>query len=125
MESIFLAEISKFGIIVVAIWGIIQFWSANEFKKTQNLSELWKKFYTTEKFVEIFDLLDRDDVENFKNINSKDLFSYLAFLEEIVIFRRTKFWQIYKLRDSNLINLFQYHFYNVFIDNDLETRTLF
>lgn len=125
MDNQFFIEISKFGIFVGAIWGLIQFWSANEFKKTQYLSELWRKFYTTDKFVQIFDLLDRDDVENFMKIEAKDLFSYLAFLEEIVIFRRTAFWQIYKLRDKNLVYLFQYHFFNVFTDSSSEARKIF
>ena len=50
---------------------------------------------------------------------------YLAYLEEIVIFRRSSFWQIYKIRDKNLINLFQYHFYNVYIDENSKCRIEF
>ena len=123
-QNIYL-ELSKFGILIGAIWALIQFWSANEFKKTQYLSELWRKFYSTEKFVIIFDALDRDDLNEFEKIDSKDLFAYLAFLEEIVIFRRTKFWQIYKIRDKNLIDLFQYHFHNIYNNNQSETRIEF
>ncbi len=125
METNLLLEISKFTIIIGAIWAIIQFWSANEFKKAQYLSELWRKFYSTDEFVEIFDLLDRDDLENFQKIDSKKLFKYLAFLEEIVIFRNTRFYHIYKLKDKSLINLFQFHFYNLYINENSKVRVEF
>lgn len=123
-QSIFL-ELSKLGFILGGFWALIQFWSANEFKKSQYLSELWSKFYNTEKFVAIFDALDRDDLEAFSKIESKDLFMYLAYLEEIVIFRKSSFWQIYKIRDENLINLFQYHFYNIYLDENSKCRIQF
>jgi len=126
MENQFIVELSKIGFLIAGIWALIQFWSANEFKKAQYLSELWRKFYTTEKFVEIFDILDSDneDLQELENIKSKDIFSYLAFLEEIVIFRKTNIFHIYKISDENLINLFQYHFYNVYRKNS-KKRDLF
>ena len=130
MDNQFLLEISKIGFLIAGFWTLIQFWSANEFKKSQYLSELWRKFYTTEKFVEIFTILDKEDGD-FQNdlnmvssISTKDVFSYLAFLEEIIIFRKTKFYEIHKIRDKNLIQLFQYHFYNVY-EKDSKARTLF
>ena len=130
MENQLLLELSKVGFLIGGFWALVQFWSANEFKKAQYLSELWRKFYTTEKFVEISAILDKED-NDFKNdanmlysISSKDVFSYLAFLEEIVIFRRTKFYEIHKIRDKNLIQLFQYHFYNVY-EKDTKLRKLF
>ena len=132
-QNIFL-ELSKFGILIGAIWALIQFWSANEFKKAQYLSELWRKFYTTDKFVEIFNLLDKEDNELLENdwssIESKDVFAYLAYLEEIVIFRKTKFYHLYKISDKKLINLFQYHFYNIYFKEiksgeDTKSRKLF
>ena len=36
----------------------------------------------------------------------------------------TKFYEIHKIRDKNLIQLFQYHFYNVY-EKDSKARTLF
>ena len=129
MDNQLFLDVSKIGFLIGGIWASIQFWSANEFKKAQYLSELWRKFYTTEKFVLLFDLLDKEDKllntdEVWKTIESKDVFSYLAFLEEIVIFRKTNFYHIYKINDKNLINLFQYHFYNVYI-KDTKSRKLF
>jgi hypothetical protein len=126
MDNQLLLEISKIGFLIAGFWALIQFWSANEFKKSQFLSELWRKFYTTEKFVEIFALLDKEDsdLQMLNSISSKDVFSYLAFLEEIVIFRKTKFYEIHKIRDKNLIQLFQYHFYNIY-EKDTNIRKLF
>ncbi len=130
MTSEFLQELSKLGLVIGAIWALIQFWSSNEFKKAQYVSELWRKFYTTEKFVEIFAVLDKEDgdfqndLQMINSISSKDVFSYLAFLEEIVIFRKTKFYEIHKIRDKNLNQLFQYHFYNVY-EKDTKISKLF
>ena len=130
MENQLIVEFSKIGFLIAGFWALIQFWSANEFKKSQFLSELWRKFYTTEKFVEIFAILDKEDGD-FKNdleilntISSKDVFTYLAFLEEIVIFRKTKFYQIHKIRDKYLIQLFQYHFYNIYV-KDTNIKKIF
>lgn len=54
-------DISKIAFLVGGILALIQFWSSNEFKKAQYLGELWRKFYTTDKFVFLFDLLDKED----------------------------------------------------------------
>ena len=119
MSNDFLITISKFGLYIGGFWALIQFWSANEFKKAQYLSELWRKFYTTDRFVLLFNLLDKEDneflLEDWNSIEPKDVFSYLAYLEELVIFRKTNFYHIYKISDKNLINLYQYHFYNIYI----------
>ena len=124
MDNLLFSELSKIGFLIAGIWAVIQFWSANEFKKSQYISELWRKFYTTDTFVQIFDILDRDDFEQMKTIDSKDIYTYLAFLEEVVIFRRTKFYQIYKLRNRSLVNLFQFHFYEIYINSESASRKI-
>ena len=124
MDNLLFSELSKIGFLIAGIWAVIQFWSANEFKKSQYISELWRKFYTTDTFVLIFDILDRDDFEQMKTVDSKDIYTYLAFLEEVVIFRRTKFYQIYKLRNRSLVNLFQFHFYEIYINSESASRKI-
>jgi hypothetical protein len=119
MTTTEIVEIIKFTLpIVLAILAIFQYWSANAFKRVQFLSELWGKFYKTEKFVLIFDALDRNDKVEFDKISTKDLYAYLAFLEEIAIFSRTNNFQFYKLKNSDLINLFQFHFYNIYCNEN-------
>ena len=117
-------DILKFGLpLIAAFLAILQYWSANAFKRAQYLSELWREFYTTEKFVEIFDCLERKDITKFNEIEEKYLFTYLAYLEEIVIFAKNSDLEIYKLPKKELINLFQFHFYYIYFQE--ETKKIF
>lgn len=108
---------------IAAILAYIQYWSANKFKRSQYLSELWRKFYTTEKLTYIFQALERKDKEAFKNISESDCYLYLGYLEEIVIFIKTSPFQIHKINQNEVLNLFQFHFYYLYENN--ETKEMF
>jgi hypothetical protein len=122
-------ELLKFLLLFfVALMAYIQFWSANAFKRAQYMSELWRNFYTNQKFVEIFEALETKDkdkfnVKNKDSISKQDIFLFLGYLEEIAIFCKRKPYQIYKLEEKDLLNLFQFHFYYIYQEED--TRNMF
>ena len=124
MDLGFILDVSKSAIpLVLATLALFQYLSANSFRKTQFLSELWRRFYDNPSFVKIFDALDRKDIKSFENISSEEIYKYLAFLEEITLFSRNTLFDFYKLRNRGLIHLFQYHFYNIYFDS--ETKKMF
>ncbi len=108
---------------IAAILAYFQYWSSNKFKRSQYLSELWRKFYTTEKLTYIFQALERNDKEAFKNISESDIYLYLGYLEEIVIFIQTNPFQIHKIHKKEILNLFQFHFFYIY-ENE-ETKKIF
>lgn len=108
---------------IAAILAYFQYWSANKFKRSQYLSELWRKFYTTEKLTYIFQALERKDKDAFKNISESDIYLYLGYLEEIVLFIKTNPFQIHKINQSEVLNLFQFHFYYIYYHE--ETKKIF
>lgn len=106
--------IKVFFIIVASLLAYIQFVSANAFKRAQYLSELWRKFYTTEKFVNIYKILESENADDFKEISSVDVYNYLAYLEEIAIFAKNNRWEFHKINKKEILNLFQFHFYYIY-----------
>lgn len=120
-------KISKFlklsFISIAIIFVYIQYWNNNKFKNSLYLSELWRKFYTTKKLTYIFKASERNDKESFKNISESDVYFYLGFMKEIVIFVKTKPFQIHKTNQNEVLNLFHFHFYYLYDNN--ETKLLF
>ncbi len=124
MQTNIYFETIKLALFVLGgVLAIIQYWSANAFKRSQYLSELWRKFYTTPKLTEIFQALERKDTAALREISEADIYLYLAYLEEVVIFRKKNWCHIYKINDSELLNLFQFHFYHIYQAH--ETREMF
>jgi hypothetical protein len=101
-------------IVIAAILAYFQYWSANKFKRSQYLSELWRKFYTTEKLTFIFQALERKDKAAFKNISESDIYLFLGYMEEVVIFVKTNPLQIHKIDEAEVLNLFQFHFFYIY-----------
>ena len=117
-------EIIKLMLVVIAtVFAYVLYRSANKFKRSQYLSELWRKFYTTEKLTYIFKALERKNKEAFKSISESDIYLYLGYLEEIVMFVKTNPFQIHKLNQNDVLNLFQFHFYYLYQNSD--TKVLF
>jgi hypothetical protein len=117
-------EIIKVVFIVIAgSLTIIQYWSSNKFKRSQYLCELWRKFYQTKVLTDIFQALDRKDKKEFEKITESDIYLYLAYLEEIVIFSKNNSFEIHKINRNELLDLFQFHFYWVYECE--ETKKLF
>jgi len=106
--------IKLFFIVVASVLAYTQFVSANYFKRAQYLSELWRKFYTTDKFTQIYQALEREDKEAFKEITEADVYQYLGYLEEIAIFIKADFFEFHKINKKEVLNLFQFHFYYVY-----------
>ena len=117
-------EIIKVSFIIIAgSFAVFQYWSSNKFKQAQYLRELWRKFYETEVLTKIFQALEGKDENAFKNIEKSDIYLYLAFLEEIVIYRKRNFFEFHKIDSNSLLDLFQFHFYWVYQCN--ETKKIF
>ena len=106
--------IKLFILVVGGLLAYIQYWSANAFKRAQYTSELWRKFYSTKELTQIFQALERKDEAALKEISEADIYLYLGYLEEIVIFSKTNLFQIHKINKNELLNLFQFHFYYVY-----------
>jgi len=118
-----LEVIKLFFIVLAALLAYIQYWSANKFKRSQYLSELWRKFYTTEKLTFIFQALERKDKAAFEKISESDIYLYLGYLEDVVIFVKQNPLQIHKINQNEVLNLFQFHFYYLYQLE--ETKLLF
>lgn len=120
METIYnllvsnIETIKLFFIVIASILAYVQFVSANAFKRSQYLSELWRKFYTNEKFTLIYQSLEREDIEAFKNITEVDIYNYLGYLEEVAIFVKNDIFEFHKISKNEVLDLFQYHFYYVY-----------
>ncbi len=127
MEAIYyflvshIEAIKLFFIVIASILAYVQFVSANAFKRSQYLSELWRKFYTNEKFTLIYQSLEREDTEAFKQITEVDIYHYLAYLEEVAIFVKNDVFEFHKINKADVLNLFQYHFYYIY-QNDVSKK---
>lgn len=97
-------------------FALYQYYRQNKFERLKNINNIWRKFYETESFVSIFDLIDKvdnyknqDDISTLKNLSSKEKLKFLAFLEEV-----SGYMEFSNEDKKHLIYLFQWHFYYVF-----------
>lgn len=97
-------------------FALYQYYRQNKFERLKNINNIWRKFYETESFVSLFDLLDKidnyknpEDINSLKILSSKEKLKYLAFLEEV-----SGYMEFSNEDKKHLIYLFQWHFYYLF-----------
>lgn len=97
-------------------FGAYQYQKQQVFKRIQNLSSLWEKFFDSKEFLELFDLCneiemisDQEKINRLGNYDKTVKWKFLAMLEEVAIYA-----SIGEVDEKYAIDFFKWHFYFVF-----------
>ncbi len=107
--------ISTIVVSVSAIIALVSYLKQQKFKRVQNLSLLWEKFFKEEKLRVLFSLLDEIELEkaspnDIKSIPNADKLYYLAVLDDVANFSKNG-----EIDEKYAIDKFQWFFYYAFI----------
>ena len=104
--------------MISLLFGLYQYSKQQKFKRLQNLSSVWQKFINNDDLLELFTLLDADNIEALPNFSAKIKLKFLALLEEAALYTEE-----FEVDKEHAIYLFQWHFYYVF--NKEKTKEAF
>ena len=111
----FLLEVIKIILTTIgAIFVFVQYRASNLFKRSQYLSELWRRFYNDAEFTKLFSHLEENNVIEIAKMDNQIKYRFLGYLEEIALFEKRSIFQIEKLESAEMLNLFQFHFYYLY-----------
>jgi hypothetical protein len=113
----FVNWINTVALVLGGGFALYQFYKQAQSLKAKNLNEIWRIFYQTKEFMDLFTMMDQNN-PRLSSIEPEVKLRFLAYLAEV--YTHASLSQIDKKRT---LSLFQWHFYYVFIDG--QTKKLF
>ncbi len=107
------------GAIIVSAAALFQWYQSIYSKNIERLIDVWRKFYETKEFYEVFSILNTKDDQQINTISIPHKLKFLALLEEVAILNET-----FRFSHKNpTYSMFMWHFHYVY-DNKV-TRVPF